>query len=240
MLNKKSFKLPVVSAFVLVELTLGILVHLTSGRANSWVSFSCVLLACLFVSLFFEKSKAYFLTQLGLACTVCADIFLVVMDPIKQLPAMVFFSVTQMCYFVRIYLNHTTQKQKKVHLIARSLVTLLAIAATVAVLGGNTDALSLVSLFYYANLAVNIVVAFTQFKSCPALAVGLLLFLCCDTVIGLNVMADSYISGVGESFIMQLIDVDFNLAWVFYVPSQMLIALSLLKYGKQPNKEATA
>ncbi len=228
MLNKKAFKLPAALLFLLTELVLGILVHTTSGRANIWVSFSCVLLACLFASLFFEKSKAYFLTQLGLVCTVCADIFLVVMDPIKQLPAMLFFSVTQMCYFARLYLNHVTKKQKMIHLIARVAVTLVALVLTVAVLGENTDALSLVSLFYYANLVFNIIVAFTQLKACPALAIGLLLFLFCDTIIGLNVMADSYISGVGDNVILELIN-SFNLAWVFYVPSQTLIALSLFK-----------
>ena len=43
-------------------------------------------------------------------------------------------------------------------------------------------------------------------------------------------MMDSYISVSTQSFIYKLLDVDFNLAWVFYVPSQTLIGLSLAKF----------
>ena len=229
MLNSKPFKIYAIAAFLLAETVLGVLVQTVSGRANAWVSFACVVLACLFLSLFCQKSYAYLLTQLGLICTVCADVFLVVLSPMKQLPAMVFFSITQMCYFLRLYLNHTTANQKSAHLIGRGAATIVALGVTTAVLGANTDALSLVSLFYYANLVFNIIVAFTQLKSCPVLAIGLLLFLLCDTVIGLNVMANSYLSGAKDSFIYKLVSVNFNLAWLFYVPSQALIALSLVR-----------
>ena len=229
MTDKKPIELSLATTFVLAELVLGILVQTVGGVANRWLSFSCVVLSFLFAFVFFEKEWSYALTQLGLAFTVCADIFLVVMDPMQQLPAMMFFSVTQICYFLRLYFNHETEMKKRIHLILRIATIVIAIGATIAVLGTNTDALSLVSMFYYANLGVNVIVAFMQLKRCPTLAIGLLFFILCDTIIGLNVMADSYISGAKDSLLLKLINSGLNWAWVFYVPSQTLIALSLIK-----------
>lgn len=214
-------------------MVLGAFVQVTSGKSNSFVSFSCVILACLFMALFFEKSVSYYLTQVGLACTAMADLFLVVLSPIRQLPAMIFFSVTQICYFIRLYLNQD-KGQRRIHLIVRGSAVLIALILTVVVLKGNTDALSLVSLFYYANLAINIAFAFAQFKKCPVFAIGLLLFLFCDTVVGLNVMASDYIPIDTGSFIYKLLNTDLNLAWIFYVPSQALIGISLAKFKNQP------
>ena len=229
MINSKPIRLTVVIAFALAELTLGVLVQTVGGAANRWISYSCVVLAFLFAFIFFEKQWSYALTQLGLAFTVCADLFLVIMNPMRQLPAMVFFSLTQICYFLRLYANHKTEGQKRAHLILRVGATAIALLVTPIVLGANTDALSLVSMFYYANLGANVIMAFTQLKISPALAIGLLFFLLCDTVIGLNVMADSYISGVNDSFVLTFINSGLNWAWLFYVPSQTLIALSLFK-----------
>ena len=146
-----------------------------------------------------------------------------------QLPAMIFFSITQICYFLRLYLNQANSHNKRLHLIFRALSIVVALTLTIIVLKDKTDALSLVSLFYYANLIFNIIIAFAQFKKCPVLAIGLLLFLMCDTVIGLNIMANSYISDAKDSLIYRILNPGFNLAWIFYVPSQTLIAISLLK-----------
>lgn len=232
MLNKTTLKLPLAAAFLVCELVLGILVQVTGGTALVAVSYACVALACLFVSLFYEKSHTYYLTQAALVFTLLADLFLVVMSPIQQLPAMVFFSFTQLCYFLRLYMGHKNRTVQMAHCVARIAVVVLALALTVIVLGENTDALSLVSLFYYANLIVNIIFAFIEFKKEGLLAFGLLLFLLCDTVIGLNVMASGYLPVAEGSFIYSILHCNINLAWIFYVPSQALIAISLLKFKK--------
>lgn len=98
--------------------------------------------------------------------------------------------------------------------------------AVFLVLGENTDALALVSLCYYANLVVNILAAFTRFRQRRLLSIGLVLFLLCDTVIGLQMANGVYLPIREGSLIHRIISVDFNLAWFFYLPSQVLIALS--------------
>ena len=55
--------------------------------------------------------------------------------------------------------------------------------------------------------------------------------LLCDTVIGLQVAAGGYLP-IGEgSLLHKIIFMDFFLSWFFYLPSQILIALSATRRG---------
>jgi hypothetical protein len=205
-----------------------VLVQTTKGEINDVVSFAVVVLSALFMLLCIQRSKSYILMQIGLICTVFADLFLVVIDPMIQLPAMVFFSGTQICYFLRIFFETKSKKEKLIHLILRASLTVIVQIITIIVLKEKTDALSLVSMFYYTNLILNVIFAFIHFKKSPVLTIGLLLFLLCDTIIGLDIMASSYISGTVLEAVNSFIS-GANWAWIFYVPSQALIASSLIR-----------
>ena len=102
---------------------------------------------------------------------------------------------------------------------------------TAAVLKQRTDALALVSMLYYANLILNVVFAFADFRKHALLSIGLLLFLFCDTVIGLS-MLDGYLAIPQDALIYRFIHPGFDLAWACYLPSQVLITLSLLDKRK--------
>lgn len=216
------------SVFVFIEIILSIMLQVTEGREYQLYSVLAIAGACLFHFAFFSLSKDYVLTQIGLICTLCADYFLVWSVPQHRLTAMAFFSVTQIAYFLRIYFSDENMKRKKLHLTLRLISLLLIIIVTLCILNENTDALALVSMTYYVNLIFNMVFAFAEFKKHMVFAVGLLLFICCDTVVGLS-MLDSYLVIPNDSLMYKLINPGFNLAWVFYVPSQVMISLSLLK-----------
>jgi len=79
---------------------------------------------------------------------------------------------------------------------------------------------------YYVNLLVNIIESFICFKAEKLFAVGLVFFVLCDTVIGLQAAAGSYLPISEESLIYKIIFMDFFLSWFFYLPSQVLIAMS--------------
>ena len=87
--------------------------------------------------------------------------------------------------------------------------------------------LAVVSMMYYTILVVNVIFATIRTRSNPFLAIGLILFLCCDTVIGLHMM-DSYLPIPQDSFLYRAIRPGFDLAWTCYLPSQVLITLSLM------------
>ncbi|MBR2944492.1 MAG: hypothetical protein IKC16_05325 [Clostridia bacterium] len=223
MLRSRKSKIIALSIFALIQTVYLVLVIVT-GRDY----FTSVLISASFMILSCSKTKSYLFMQIGLACTVFADIFLVVIEPMIQLPAMIFFSGTQICYFLRIFFETKSKKEKLIHLIIRASLTVLVQIITIIVLKEKTDALSLVSMFYYTNLILNVIFAFVHFKKSPVLAIGLLLFLLCDTIIGLDIMASSYISGTALEAVNSFIS-GANWAWIFYVPSQALIASSLIR-----------
>ena len=152
MIKNKKFIIPAVSVFLLLELVFGVAIQHSHGSVNTALSYSAIVLAFLFSWLSFEHSVDFILTEIALFCTVMADLFLVVLDPMRQLPAMIFFSVTQLAYFTRILLKTKNKPLFITHIAARCVFSLAAVIATAAVLGGGCDAVALISLFYFANL----------------------------------------------------------------------------------------
>ena len=227
MIKNKRLLICAVSAFAMAEAAFGILLHTSSGDLTRWFSFASIVLACLFCTIFAERSWAYLLTQIALVCTVCADYFLIITPVRQQLPAMIFFSVTQLSYFMRLYLYDENKLRRTWHIYVRAAVSALAIILTFAVLGDSVDAVAVISMFYYANLITNIVFAFAEFKKNSIFAIGLLLFACCDALIGLAFL-DGYLAIPADSIIYKIIHPGFDLAWAFYLPSQALLSISLL------------
>lgn len=224
-MKKKKYNLSII-IFIVLEVILSFFVHLTSGTLNTITSFFTVVLAFLFALINYNKINK--LIVFGLLMTVCADIFLVVLDPMKQNLAMFFFSITQICYFIYIY-NNQNNKERKLNVIIRISTIVFALLITLLVLKENTDFLSMISLFYYANLLVNVAFSFLVKNKNIYFIIGLILFACCDLVIGISIMNDAYLSLREGTLLYFIANPGFNLAWIFYIPSQTLIALSTKK-----------
>ena len=235
MLRSKKALAVSLTLFFAVETILGILFQTGFGN-GAHLRYATVVVACLFCALFAETSWDYLLTQLALILTVGADWFLVLPSTPNQLPGMIFFSAAQLSYAARLCLGEKNSNRLRIHLWLRAALSLLALAATVAVLGDGTDAVALISVFYYANLALNILFAWSQSPRELIMALGLTLFLCCDTLIGLAFL-DGYLPVSETSVIYRVIysltHPGFDLAWAFYLPSQMLLAVSLLPKGRE-------
>lgn len=213
--NKKHLLFTLI--FLFVEGILYGLILTTGGSLLVWSSYLSIVL-CFLYSL--GSGKGFLIG--GLACTVMADYFLVVCSPIKQLWGMYFFLAAQTLYAIKL---HLSSKNRPI-LLYRALLIVLAEAITFLILKDKLDALAIVSLCYYANLIVNIVEAFTLFKNNRLFPIGLVLFLLCDTVIGLQAASGVYLPIQEDSMVHKIIFMDFNLAWFFYLPSQVLISLS--------------
>lgn len=216
-----------IAMFCVAELALGILVQITSGSTLVYVSYAVVLLAFAFAALQFDATPRWALTQLALLGTVFADYFLVVKGAEQQFLAMLFFSVTQLAYAARLFVEDRNKARQTVHLTLRIAFPLTVLIVTFAVLGDNTERVALISMFYFANLALNVVFAFLQWKQSRLLAIGLALFLCCDVFIGFSLI-EGWLPLTHGSFLYALAHPGFNAAWLFYVPSQAVLALSVL------------
>lgn len=217
-------KINITFFFIFLELILGIFVQTTSGILNTIVSYLAIFLSFIYSLMIYLKNKSNTYITLGLLFTLFADIFLVILNPIKQLPAMICFNITQIMYSIRIFKDQN-KKEQIIHLIIKSTICIISIILTIFVLKEKTDLLSIVSIIYYANLITNIIFSFIKENKNLLFSIGLILFACCDAIIGLSVLSDAYLN-INNAFINFLLHPGFNLAWLFYVPSQTLLALS--------------
>ena len=211
----------IMALFVVLETVLYYLILTSGGKMLIWSEFGAIVLCFLFALLSFKAP----LVIAGLALTVCADYCLVVCDPIQQLWGMAFFLAAQTFYAVKLH----GQGLHKGFLVVRLGLSVAAVAVSLLVLGENVDTLAVLSVCYYVNLIMNMVCAFVRFRDNRLMAIGFLFFILCDTVIGLQVAAGGYLPIPEGSFIHKIIFSGFHLSWFFYLPSQVLLALSSRK-----------
>ena len=222
--------------FFLAQSVNGYFIQTTSGRLCDVISFGGVVASFAFVLLIFNKSIDWLLCALALMFTVVADWNLVMLAPMRELPAMYAFSVVQILYFIRIYNAHKKAPDdvgrgvniSRVHIAVRAMLVAAAMVACAVALGDGADLLSMIAMFYYANLVCNAIFACVEFRTMPAFAIGLVCFVFCDLFVGLG-MLDQYVVIERGSLVYRLTHTDLNMAWVFYVPSYTLIAISARK-----------
>lgn len=209
--------------FLALEAVLYWLILTTGGQTLITCQYLSIILCFLFAALTCKKDTLLILA--GLAFTLGADYCLVVAKPTQQLYGMLFFMGTQTMYAIYLQLK----SRNKVLLIVRIALVVLAEGIAWIVLGDQLDLLAAVSMYYYANLIMNLVEAFTMYRTEKLLGIGFVLFLLCDTVIGLQVVSTGYLPIGPDSLLHQILFLPFPLAWFFYLPSQVLIALSAAK-----------
>lgn len=228
----KQFKLIVLIAFVLIELAILVITLSIKSDVVPIFQFSAIVLAFAFSLFFFSFKRKNFITQFALLFTVVADIFLVLLSPKNQIMAMISFSITQILYFVRLVMETKSKKIRIANLVSRIVAIVVVQIVALMVLKIKADFLSCISIFYFTNLVVNMVFAFVNVKHNPLFAIGLLLFMFCDILVGMQSAIGVYINVDPSSFIYQLAFSPFEWLWLFYIPSQTLIALSTMKINK--------
>lgn len=206
--------------FILIQLVFYGLILFVGGNIGVYASFLSIVLCFIYAFTNLKIENRYLLS--GLVMTVGADFFLVLYEPRQQLYGMIFFVFTQIFYAIKL----NKESKNKIFIFIRIILSILINVIAYIVLKENMDLLVIVSLIYYVNIIFNFIEALTIFKKDKLFTIGLLLFILCDTVIGLQVMSDAYIKISESSILYKILFVDFNLAWAFYLPSQVLIALS--------------
>ena len=222
---KQLFRRIALACFLVAEAILYYFILTAGGQTLVITSYLSIVLCFLFA---LQGIKRNPLMVAGLACTVGADFCLVVCNPIQQLWGMVFFLGAQALYAIHLH----RKQPNKIILLVRLALTVAAGIIAVVVLKENVDALAVVSVCYYANLILNAVAAFTGWRRCKLLPIAFVLFILCDTIIGLQVASSGYLPIAEGSVLYNLLFSGFNTAWMFYLPSQVLISLSCLSKGE--------
>lgn len=219
-----------VAAFVAVELAIYIAFlyfDLSGGVSTTYLKYSGVLLcfACALVSAFVCGKDGALLT-VSLFFTAVSDLFILVLDKYYEIGVGTFI-VVQIAYFVRIYL----QNGKKPYLSAT--IRAVGIAAAIIALACTKSLMPLTALVavYIVMLVGNCAEAFVfagrDWKKI-LFAIGLALFVCCDVCVGLN----NFRSVLGIALPAPLLSFVSIGMWAFYLPSQVLIVLSVRKTEK--------
>ena len=205
--------------FLMLETLLYALILTTGGKLLVAVSFASIVLCFLYGLIHVGSADRLMLA--ALAFTAVSDYFLVVCQPLKQLPAMISFLIVQLLY---AFVLHRRQKSQPAF-IFRIASTLAIEAVALIVLKENANALALVSVAYYANLITNLLASCLPKGRDVRLPIAFVLFLLCDTVIGLQVAAKGYLNIPEHSLLHRILFMNFHLSWFFYLPSQVLLAL---------------
>ena len=207
-------------------------------------AFATLLIKCLTARSCGEKiSRILFnlrdgnLIRIAMVFTLTADYFLVVVTEDKSLTGVSVFLGTQLFIFLHILMNDSERASRRRHIITRLIAIPLMIALSYLILDGEPDTLAIVSMIYYANLLTSILFAHRIGRGGIILTVGLILFALCDVNVGLSALDLMYVGGFPEgSLPYEMLYGDYDLIWIFYIPSQTLIPLSILFHKEKEER----
>lgn len=173
------------------------------------------------------------LLRLGLFITIIADLFLLVLDS-HYIIGVFLFSIVQILYIIR-YDNKNTKRQIKFFITIFLSLLLIYMALDFFII--EVDFLLLVGLFYAICLIISVLKGIKAYEnnSYPSpnkylIAIGMIFFLFCDINVFLyNFLGSIFIS---SEIVEKLYNISFIAMWLFYLPSQVLLAISGHKFSK--------
>ncbi len=219
----------VLAALVCVEFIIYIIFNALLAKPEvdtTYLKYAGVLL-CLAVTvsmIFFtrEEKDAVILTG-ALIATAISDLFILVINKYYEI-GLVTFIITQSIYFYRLY-----RGRKRIYISLFARFAAMGVLLGIMVPKSGMNLLLIEVCIYIVMLAGNCIDAWIICnKSVKNLlfAIGLTLFLCCDICVGLdngNMVGIKLAEGL-KNFVGPAI-------WAFYLPSQVLIVLSVNKGG---------
>jgi len=214
-----------VGIFLTVELLLYVsILFLRLNVPSGLFHYLSIVICLLFVLGLRQNDRDTQIIRFAMIFTVLADLFLTLLG-IQQLLGTIFFTVAQLAYAYRLLLRETTSRN--ILLIGRVVFVVIMELVAWFIVRSQMDALIFCAVFYYANLLVNAFHAILRFRYNPLFAMGLCFYLCCDLMVGLS-NSSGYVTIPNGSLWAFLLAIPFNLTWFFYLPSQVMIVLSVL------------
>lgn len=183
------------------------------GRAGDPVKF-CSILLCAAFCLYWGRRGGDGLVAGAMALTLCADFLLLVLDRDYALGVAI-FCLVQGLYFLRL----CRSMGRRPRWLLRGALFLLGMGALWGL--GCLTALNTLAIFYFTNFVGNTLAALEVPGSRGRLfALGLGLFLCCDLCVGARNAPELLPQWAAGAVQVGM--------WLFYLPGQVLIALSAL------------
>ena len=238
-------------AFVLFEGWMFYLIHISNVDIAFNRYYDCIIAAAIFalsvpiIRLITKKedSESVFkilfgakggnLLRIAMLFTLGADYFLVGAEEENKVAGVTVFLGTQLFIFLHIYFNDESKKWRVYNTLFRLIITVGAVITAYAVLGDEVDYLATIAVIYYANLISNAIFAHRVGRGGFMLTVGLILFALCDINVGILALDNIYGGNFPEGSLLYILrNTEVDLMWLFYIPSQTLIPLTLVFYPK--------
>lgn len=213
--------------FSIIELLIWAIVLATKNSVVYYLGVVCCFLASLIL---LTKEKHACVQSCASLFTVLADLFLILLHAKHRTLAMCFFLCAQILYAVRIFFLAETKKQKNIQLLLRIVGSVVIVVCTFLVIKELTDALAIISVIYYVNLVISLILAFVYFKKqqfVRLMAIGFVLFSLCDITIGFDYLV-GLLSLTDGNFIYEVVNFPISIDLVCYLPSQVLLVLSAI------------
>lgn len=217
--------------FFAAELALFVAIHgFSLPLRNGTLHYASIILCALLCFLVKGDGKELKWTRVAFLFTLAADWFLTYLQT-EQFLGTILFLMAQIAFTKRLLSNELRSKTKIVARIALGFALLLG----GWLIAGRFDLLLAVALVYYAMLVANAVDAALFRKRDAMLAVGLWLYVLCDLLVGLSQSAGYLVIAPGSP-IDWILHGPIHWIWVFYLPSQALIAASAVWPPRTPNR----
>lgn len=209
--------------FLFASLLFYILILFWNGPLPSGLlHFSSIVLCVVYVWAKKPVTIVDWVFRIAFLFTVFADYFLTLRQS-HQLLGTILFVGAQVMYAILLMTSDTNNKIGWIVFRLVLISGLMLIAHFI--IQGPFDVLLFTALLYYGLLLSNALIAATRFRQFPFFSIGLLLYIGCDTLVGLSQSA-AYITLEEGSIWRFLLEFPINLIWFFYLPSQVYIALS--------------
>jgi len=197
--------------FIIIEI-IAYAVIVTCDISGVWnanaLKFAAIAL-CLAYSAFASTRGCDKLVTAALVFTLCADVFLLLLDS-EYAVGVALFCVVQGVYFARIF------KSNGGHSLWGLRIALFAAAVAVLHFAKMLSPLNVLAAVYFTSFACNLLQSFSIKNM--LFTIGLTLFICCDVCVGIHNLPNMLPAWVYELAAVGM--------WLFYLPSQVLISLS--------------
>lgn len=214
--------------FLIAQLYIYVLLICFNSFINVKVLSYTSIVLCFIIGIFmFCKTKDYYIMILSLFFTLIGDTFFIFFKNLSVI-GLICLNITQILYFLRIYLD---SEYKKANVLIRLISIPISIIIVFITLKNETDILAILWIMFSVNLFINILFTIKEIGINNFFPIGLLLMF----IYGIAMMfiyLPNYLT-TNVRFIDILIQLPFDIKWVFYLPSQVVLTCSIFTVNRK-------
>lgn len=206
------------------------------------------ILICLITVFYFARKTNNRIIIIPFMFTVLADVHLLILDDYYVFGT-ILFCIVQLCYAARIMFKYNSENDSVGNFInslkvrESDLFNIITVVIRILIysivmislyINNQINALTVFALLSYTLLFTNVLfslISVKKIKNGFLFFIGLLLFLLCDTCVGIKNIDMFY------NFPSDILKSASILIWIFYLPSQVLLALSFIINTENNNEK---